>query len=178
MIARAAAIVALVATPAAADVKAVSDAGFVVEHSVLINASRAQVYAAVVVPSRWWNGSHSWSGSAANMTIDPLAGGCFCEALPANKGSVEHGRVVFADPGKMFRLSAALGPLQGEAVTGTLTFKLDPGPVGDTTRLTVTYVVGGYVRSGVRGFAAPVDGVIGEQVGRLAKLFGSAPATR
>src|SRR3546814_9802807 len=37
-------------------------------------------------PGRWWNGAHSYSGSAANLRLEPVAGGCFCEALPGEEG--------------------------------------------------------------------------------------------
>ncbi len=169
------AVVAILATASAAtaEVKSSNDAGFEVSHSVTVPASTAAAYDAIVHPARWWNKDHSWSGDAANMTIDPRAGGCFCEALPAGSGNVEHARVIFAQPGKMLRLSGALGPLQGEAVTGTLTFELSPE--GKGTKVTVSYVAGGYVRTGIRSFAVPVDGVIGEQTKRLGALLG-APA--
>jgi uncharacterized protein YndB with AHSA1/START domain len=156
------------AAPAAAEVKSVTETGFSIEDSVLIGAPRGQVYAALGQPATWWNPTHSWSGDAAHMTLDVRPGGCFCERLPKDGGFVEHGRVIFAQPGQMLRLSAALGPLQAEAVSGSLSFKLDPGPFGDTTNLTVTYVVGGYVRGGATKLAPAVDAVIGEQIRRLA----------
>lgn len=159
---------AVVATPAAAEVTSKSETGFAIEDSILISATRAQVYTALGQPAQWWNSRHSWSGDAANLTLDARPGGCFCEQLPREGGFVEHGRVIFAQPGQMLRLSAALGPLQAEAVTGTLSFKLDPGPIGDSTLLTVTYVVGGYVRHGASRFAPAVDAVINEQIKRLA----------
>lgn len=158
---------------ASAEVKSATDSGFAIGHAVTVTATPAAAYDAITRPARWWNKDHSWSGDAANMTIDARAGGCFCEALPAEKGNAEHARVIFARPGKMLRLSGALGPLQGEAVTGTLTFTLSPAGAG--TKITVDYVVGGYIRSGLRNFAGPVDGVIGGQTRRLAALLG-APA--
>lgn len=160
------------ALPAAAEVKSVNDSGFAVEHVIQIAAPRQRVYAALIEPGKWWNASHSWSGDAANMTIDARPGGCFCERLPKSGGFAEHARVVFAQPGHILRLSGALGPLQAEAVTGTLSFTLDPGPTDDTTRLTVSYVVGGYVRNGTAQFAPVVDMVIGEQAKRLAAFAG------
>ena len=42
---------------------------------------------------RWWNPEHSYSGVAANFSIDARAGGCFCERL--KDGSVAHMTVVF-----------------------------------------------------------------------------------
>ena len=63
----------------------------------------------------------------------------------------------------MIRLSGALGPLQAEAVIGTLTFKLSPEG-SNATRLTLTYVVGGYVRAGADTLAPKVDEVLALQV--------------
>lgn len=158
----------LIATPAAAEVTSSSESGFATRHSVTIKASPAQVYAALLQPQKWWNSQHSWSGDAANLSLDVRPGGCFCEKLPG--GGVEHGRVIFARPEQMLRLSAALGPLQGEAVSATLSWTLAAVPEG--TRVTQDYVVGGYIRGGAARLASPVDSVVGEQLERLAAFVG------
>ena len=67
--------------------------------------------------------------------LDAQATGCFCELLPLPKdapegtrrGSVEHMHVVYADPGRVLRMRGGLGPLQSEAVHGTLTITLKRG---------------------------------------------------
>lgn len=142
--------------------------GFVVRNAVSIAASRDQVWAALIAPARWWSPAHSWSGKAANFSLEARAGGCFCEAL-ANGGSVEHQRVVFANPGTLLRLIGGLGPLQPEAISAVLSWELKAD--GDMTRLTQTYAVSGMVDGGLRGWAAPVDGVIREQLERLERLI-------
>jgi uncharacterized protein YndB with AHSA1/START domain len=151
-----------------AEVKEASEAGFTVSHVKTVPASPDKVWAALVEPGRWWSPAHSWSGDAKNFSLDPRAGGCFCERWSA--GEVEHGRVVFAVKGQMLRVRGALGPLQSEAVTGTLTFTLKPEGTG--TRISVDYVVGGHARFAMKDVASGVDGVIGEQVAALAKLLG------
>lgn len=156
----------VVASPASAEVKSVSDIGFVVEKTVMVTASTTQVFAVLTKPSLWWSSAHSWSGDAKNLSLDPRAGGCFCESLRKVRGEVEHARVVHIVPDKMLRLSGALGPLQGEAVTGTLTWTLKPN--GAQTEITQSYVVGGYLRPGAKTLAAPVDAVLSEQLTRLA----------
>ena len=89
---------------------------------------RRSVYRELGQGRRWWDPAHTWSGSARNLKLEPKAGGCFCEKL-ADGGSVQHGRVIFAQPGKLLRLEGALGPLQDMAVTGVLSFNLAPdGP--------------------------------------------------
>lgn len=158
----------LLATPAAAEVKSATDAGFEVSRTVTINATPTQVYRALGQPARWWSKAHTYSGDARNLSMVLRAGGCFCEKIPADGGTVEHARVVFAQPGKQLRVQGGLGPLQAEGVIGTLTWALKAVPGG--TEVTQNYVVGGHIRSGVRGFAAPVDQVLGEQLSGLKAL--------
>ena len=131
-------------------------------------ASPAQVWTALVEPARWWNSEHTWSGNAANLSLQPVAGGCFCEKLPPG-GSVQHLRVIYVQPAKLLRMSGALGPLQGEAVSGTLTVTLEPARRG--TKIAFDYVVGGFMHMPIAQMAPAVDGMVGEQLSRLAALF-------
>lgn len=155
----------LFVTPAHAEVKSATDAGFEVSRTATINATPAQVYRALGLPSRWWSKAHTYSGDARNLSLVLRAGGCFCEKIPAGGGTVEHARVVYAQSGKLLRVQGGFGPLQAEGVSGTLTWALKAVP--DGTEVTQNYVVGGYIRSGARGFAAPVDQVLGEQLSVL-----------
>ena len=75
-------------------------------------------------------------------------------------------RVVYVAPGSTLRMIGALGPLQSEAVTGVLTMTVTPAPAG--LRIVWEYVVGGYMRHSMTQLAPAVDGVMGEQLGRLA----------
>lgn len=153
----------LLAGAAQAEVTDKSAAGFEVTEKATIAAPAAKVYAALLTPGAWWSSRHSWSGSAANLSID-LSTGCFCEKLP--KGFVRHMTVVFADGATTLRLFGGLGPMQSTGAAGHLGFVLKPA--GDKTELTLTYDVGGYAKGGLaEGWAAPVDGVLGEAVGRL-----------
>jgi hypothetical protein len=156
------AAVLLTAATASAEVTDRSAAGFQSRHEVTIAAPRDKVWAALLQVGRWWSSSHSWTGDAKNLSID-LAAGCFCETLPT--GAARHMTVVYHD-GKTLRLFGGLGPLSTTGAAGHLAFVLaDAGPA---TRLTVTYDVGGYAKGGLaEAWAAPVDGVIGEQVARL-----------
>lgn len=175
----AAAIIAtapLALTPAAAaKVIDQSDAGFTAAHTAQVAATPADVWKMLRTPDKWWSKDHSWSGDAANFWLDSQAGGCFCEKLPdtgAGVGSVQHARVLFSKPGQMLRLSGAFGPLQGEAVTGTLTIQIKETPTGSALRF--DYVVGGYMRFTVADIAPAVDKVIGEQLTALANALGGA----
>ena len=153
------------AVPAHSAVTGSSDHGFAVENSVDISADAATVYRLLGQPARWWNGQHTYSGDAANLSLDPVAGGCFCEKVPGEAGkpgSVEHARVIHAAPDSQLRLSGALGPLQAEAVTGTLTFDIVPN--GKGVRVRMSYVIGGYMSAGTAGMAPVVDKVLAEQL--------------
>lgn len=165
------------ATPARSAVTATGDHGFAIESSATISAGADVVYALLILPARWWNSAHSYSGDAANMRIEPHAGGCFCEALPSAAGaggSVEHARVIFAMPARQLRLSGALGPLQEEGVTGTLTFIIAPS--GKNTQVTMSYVVGGYMRSDPVEMAPLVDQVLNEQLQGLKRAAEAPPS--
>lgn len=154
----------LMSVPAAADIVPANGAGFVVDETLDIAAPLAKVWATLVQPSRWWDKKHSYSGSAANLTLDPRAGGCWCEKLK-DGGSVEHMRVVMLVPGDTLRLVGALGPLQQGAVTATLTVELKAQ--GSGTRLRYSYVVGGYMRPSLDSMAVPVQGVLSAQFANL-----------
>jgi uncharacterized protein YndB with AHSA1/START domain len=149
----------------------VSPGGFLITHRLQVRAAPADVWALLGQPARWWNGAHSYSGQAANLSLGLAAGECFCERWDGH--SVEHGRVVYAVRDTL-RLFAALGPLQPLAVQGVLTFQARPQDGGTT--LTVTYRVAGAASAALQNWAAPVDGVIGEQARRLAAVAeGRAP---
>jgi uncharacterized protein YndB with AHSA1/START domain len=139
--------------------------GFLVRHEVAVAAPPAKVYEALAGKvGSWWSSKHTYSGDAANLSIDARAGGCFCEKLK-DGGSVEHMRVVFVAPNSAVRMSGALGPLQAHGLAGSLTWRLVPA--GDATTLSVTYSVGGFMDGGFEKIAPAVDGVLGEQVQRL-----------
>ncbi len=153
---------------AAAEVIKSSEQGFLARNRVTIAAPPAKVWAALIEPARWWNQEHSWSGKAANFSLDARAGGCFCERL-ADGGSVEHQHVVMVSPNHLLRLTGGLGPLQAEAVNAVLSWELKAD--GERTILSQTYVVSGQAAGGLAGWATPVDGVIREQLERLQNLI-------
>lgn len=122
------------ASPAAAAVTTITETGFVVRLVAETTAAPDDAWRTLVAPAQWWSPEHTYSGDAANLTIDARATGCFCEALPpsgdapgrAVAGSVEHMRVIYAEPERFLRMTGGLGPLQSEAVQGTLTMTLKP----------------------------------------------------
>ena len=159
-----ASLVMLTPSFAAADVVDKSAAGFTVKTVVSIAAPSDRVYEALLRVGEWWDPRHTFSGDARNLRIDAKAGGCFCETL-AGGGSVQHGLVVFAQPGTTLRVNGALGPLQESGTTGSLTWALEKS--GNGTMLTMTYVAGGYMAGGLDQLASSVDAVLATQVRRL-----------
>ena len=174
----------LISAPAAAEIKSQSEIGFVVGHTAEVLAKPDDVWKRLLVPKEWWNPAHSWSGKTDGFYIDAQAGGCFCELLQDKatdgsvkpRGSVEHMRVLFTDPGKVLRMTGALGPLQSEAMHGTLTVAMEPLKEGAGTRISLSYVVGGYMRYKVADIGPAVDAMLGDQFQRLIKPMGKVVA--
>src|SRR5579871_5166897 len=104
-------------TPGAfAEVKTAAPDALVIEHHAEIVMTKEALWSRLVKPAAWWSSDHTYSHSAANLSLKPVAGGCWCEIWKG--GEVEHGRVIVAMPGELLRLDAALGPLEGLGVKG------------------------------------------------------------
>jgi uncharacterized protein YndB with AHSA1/START domain len=151
---------------ASADVVNVAANGFEVRETVHVAASPDKVYAAMLMPAHWWNSEHTFSGNAANLSLEARAGGCWCESLPGG-GSVEHLRVVYLSPGKVLRLRGALGPFQALAVDGVMTWSVKSA--ADGSDVSFTYSIGGYLKDGADDLSKAADRVLGEQIDRLKK---------
>ena len=146
----------------------ISPNGFLVKLDANVNAPAAKVYDAIVGQvGSWWNPEHTYSRDAKNLSIDPRPGGCFCEKLP-NGGGIEHLRVIYVAPSQVVRFSGALGPLQASGVSGSMTWKLSGD--GESTRLELSYSVGGFFQGGFDKIAPAVEAMLREQLDRL-KLF-------
>jgi uncharacterized protein YndB with AHSA1/START domain len=154
----------LMASPTPAAIVNVGPNGFELKQTVHIAASPDKVYAVLIQPKLWWEAGHTFSGSAANLSIDARAGGCFCEALP-NGGSVQHEVVAYADPGHALVMRGALGPFQARGVDGALAFRLTPASGG--TDLVMTNDLGGYMSEGFDKWAHAADGMLSDQMARL-----------
>lgn len=148
-----------------------SQRGFTVKLGFETSASPQKVFNTLVQDvGQWWSSSHTFSGEARNLSIEPRPQGCFCERFGGNAGVV-HATVIRVQPGKVLVMKGALGPLQQLPVTGVFTFEM--GVQGGKTRLDLTYRVDGYVPG--EGLAArwagPVDQVLSEQIQRLHNLI-------
>lgn len=163
------------AMPLSAEVVQASPAGFEIAQTTTVDKPIDQVWQTLRSPQKWWDKEHTYSGDSANLYLDAQATGCFCEKLPG-KGSVEHGHIVYVEAPRALRLHAALGPLQAEGAVGALTFTLEPD--GDkATKLTMRYVVGGYIRGGADAIAPLVDKVMGIQIAHLKDAAEGAAAS-
>lgn len=122
----------------------------------------------------WWSDSHTYSGSADNLSLSAMApGGIWLEAWQG--GEVEHGRVIanmVSDHSAMIRFDAPLGPLQGMGVKGVLTITVTPETDAETTATSLVvfeYVVVGASFQNLDKLAPIVEGVLNTQMTRLAQ---------
>jgi uncharacterized protein YndB with AHSA1/START domain len=153
-----------VAWPASAEVVDASATGFSIKVNSEVNATPSTVFRLLSEQiGRWWDSAHTFSGSAANMTIEPRVGGCFCERL--KNGAVQHMIVTRIDAPKVLVLHGGLGPLGSMGVVGALEWDLEER--SGRTQLQVVYNVGGYIKGDFTQLAPLVDGVLTNQVKRL-----------
>jgi uncharacterized protein YndB with AHSA1/START domain len=152
------------AAPAWSEPRGVSAGRFESWFEATVAATPAEVFKVMAEPARWWSPKHTWSGDAANLHLDAVAGGCWCEVW-GDGNSVQHARVLKVLPGRMLLLQGGLGPLQELPVVGVL--KLETRLEGGQTRLHMSYQVAGPTELALDQWAPVVDGVIGEQFTRL-----------
>jgi uncharacterized protein YndB with AHSA1/START domain len=169
--ARSLAIALLVLLPVAqanADTSGLSATGFTVTFTREVGTTPEKLWDALLQIGNWWSNSHTWSGKASNMSIEPRANGCWCESWDG-ASSVMHGTVVWIQPNRVLRFYASLGPVQDRAAAGVLTFAVSASKENkDRTTLKLTYKVAGPADAGLQEVAPKVDQVMGEQVKRLA----------
>jgi uncharacterized protein YndB with AHSA1/START domain len=159
------ALVLALAPTALAEVKASAPDALVTEQRAEVAMTKEALWARLVQPALWWSDDHTYSQSAANLSLKPVAGGCWCETWKG--GAVEHGRVIAIMPNQLLRLDAALGPLQELGVKGLLTFQIADARTPGRIVVTMTYRVVGSSASKLDAMADPVDGVLGEQFDHL-----------
>jgi uncharacterized protein YndB with AHSA1/START domain len=156
---------AMLAAPARGEVIESTAVGFAVRNAAAINAPPAKVYADLTDKvGGWWDPVHTFSHDGRNLSVDAKPGGCLCERLP-DGGGVQHMSVIYASPGKLLRLTGAIGPLQEAALVGTMTWNLSQA--GDGTTVELIYTVGGFRAGGFRDMPTVIDGVLRGQLARL-----------
>ena len=146
----------------------------------------AIVYLPLVVPPEvaykafgdlpaWWDREHTYSGSSANLRLELVPGGCFCERIPKTGGGVEHMHVAFVDPGKQIVMTGALGPLLYQATTGVMDVRVTT--IAGGSQVTLDYKVAGFANGGADKLAPAVDGVLAEQMKRFRTYATARPRT-
>lgn len=158
---------ALLTSGAMAETSQVSASGFTASYREEIQATPEAAWRAITQLPRWWLDAHTWSGKAANLSLDLQAGGCWCERW-GDGASAMHGQVLMVQPGRVLRLAARLGPLMELPVEGVLT--LVTSAQDGKTFLRVTYRVGGPPDAALDKLAPAVDQVLGLQYRRLKKM--------
>jgi uncharacterized protein YndB with AHSA1/START domain len=158
---------ALFGAPVAAETSNVSPTGFTATFREEVKAAPEDVWKAVLQLPRWWSDAHTYSGKASNLSLDAVAGGCWCERW-GEGNAAQHGQVVLVQAGRVIRMNASLGPLQELAVKGVLT--IVTSAQDGKTFLRITYRVAGNADAGLEKLAPVVDQVIGVQYRRLKAL--------
>ena len=158
------ACVLFAASPAAAEVVSAGANGFEVRHSVNLVIPQQKAFSAFSEIQNWWSKDHTYSGDAANLSLQLRPGGCFCERLD-NGGGIEHLRVTYVQPAERVVLTGSLGPLLYEATSGVMDVKVER--IAGGSRITMDYKVAGFAKGGAAELAPIVDKVLGEQMKRL-----------
>ena len=162
-------LVLLPAGPVSAEVKQRAADGFLLEFEREVEVAPGEAYDRMVRDfGSWWNPEHSYGGVAENLSLH-LEQRCLLETLPEG-GFVRHLEIVAHMPGQMMVLRGGLGPLQPMGVNGALVIQFRPGDNGRSL-ISVRYAVHGPTYQNLQELAAPVDGVLAEQLDRLQKLL-------
>ena len=149
---------------ASAAVNHINDHGFALENSFSTHAKPHQVWQALTQSvGQWWPADHTWFGDASKLSIDPVAGGCFCEIDGDRQAA--HMRIGYVAPNKLLRMLGGLGPLQGMGLYGALDWKIEATFSG--SKVNLTYNVGGYAKDGFAQLAPIVDRVQHQQLKAL-----------
>lgn len=151
-------------TSAKAEVTEVSEQHFVISINTTIDAPSSKVYKQFIEIGEWWQDSHTWFGDATKMTIEPKAGGCFCERK--GKQQTLHMTILHIDPDKSVHMTGGLGPLQSLAVNGYMAWSFEEVK-DNSTNLKLNYRVTGFVNQKTKDWAKAVDGVLMQQMENL-----------
>ncbi|MEJ6789337.1 hypothetical protein BrevBR_07270 [Brevundimonas sp. BR2-1] len=165
----AAAVLVLSAAPATAEVVARTADSFTLRYAVGAEVAPEDIGPSLTDLPKWWDSAHTYSGSAANLSLDLTPGGCWCEKL-ADGTEFDHGRTVSVAPDG-FVFSAPFGPLRGKTTKAELTVTWPGANRGWTP--TWTMVVEG---PGTGAMADGVDAVMGAGYQRWLHYLESAEA--
>lgn len=160
----AAAALLLAAMPASAEVIARTADSFTLRYSVVMETTPDDLLAGMTHVENWWDGAHSYSGDAKNISVDMTVGGCWCERLP-NGTDFRHATVLAIEPDHL-TFNAPFGPLNGKATRADFTVTW-PEPNRGWT-VTWLMVIEG---PGLGAYADAVDGVMGAGFARFTRYL-------
>ena len=156
------------AAPAAAEVVASGSGHYELRHAGTSELAPDAMWERLLDVGSWWQDAHTYSGSAANLSLDAQAGGLWREDWKG--GSVAHGTVLLvqpptADTPGTLRLDAPFGPLQERdaRVVWTITVSAHE----DGSEVSFSEVASGSARSGLDTLAPAVDFVKGKALEAL-----------
>lgn len=152
------------AGPAGAEVVSSSPTHFELRLEAASSLSAEALWDRLVDPAAWWHPSHTYSGDAANLSLDVRPGGLWKEEWDG--GSVLHGRVLFIQPGSTLRLEAPFGPLQSIGAYTIWTITITATDEGSL--VVFDEVSTGPPTADMAGLAPAVERVKAEAIGRLA----------
>jgi len=148
---------------ALAEVTKSSSSGFIIQHSVTVSNDTARVFREMTEKvGSWWNPDHSFSANADALLIDES---CYCERW--GKNLVRHLDTTIWIENEKVVMHGGLGPLKELGLSGTMAWSLTPGEDAGTT-ISWKYNVFGYSETDLASLAVAVDGVLKEQIDRLA----------
>lgn len=150
----AAAVMALFAGPVSAEVVARAADSFTLRYAVGAEIAPGDIPGTLTDLPKWWDSAHTYSGSAANLSLDLTPGGCWCEKL-ADGTDFDHGRTVSVEADRMV-FHAPFGPMRGKTSRADLTVTWPAANRGWTP--TWTMVVEG---PGIGAMAEAIDAVMG-----------------
>lgn len=159
----------LLASAGTAEVTESSETGFVITASFETLATPEQAWTAIITPSAWWSGDHSYSGSAQSFSLDLAPGGCFCEVW--GEGAVKHAEVVQFRNGSFLRLEGGLGPMQDLAAGEIQDWTVEPAASGTGAKISYMTRVSGAPQDGLLELAPLVDQVMALQLARLERYL-------
>ena len=146
-----------------ADITKANPDHYTLRHEATSSMAPDVLWQRLIKPATWWHPEHSYSGDAANLSLDARAGGLWREDWAG--GSVAHGEVLYVKDGEQLRLNAPFGPLQERAVTVVWTITITPE--GEGSKVVFDEVANGTSESGLDALAPAVNFVKGEAIKRL-----------
>ena len=153
----------LVSGNVSAEIVEASATHYVLRHEATSTLSADALWDRLVDPASWWHPEHTYSGNAANLSLDLKPGGLGSETWEG--GAVSHGTVLLVVDGSTLQLNAPFGPLLAAGAHTIWTITVTPSDSGST--VVFDEVSSGPPSAALDKLAAAVDYVKSEAIARL-----------